>query len=126
MEPSRTQLYRDRVNAKWLGVCAGLADYFQIDPIFVRAGFLFGTIMSGGLTIILYVIMAMLTSAKPAALYQTTPEEARFWGEVRVAPQRSIREVHSRFRDIDRRLRDIEAHVVGSNSRLAAEIEQLR
>jgi phage shock protein C len=37
-----------------------------------------------------------------------------------------VRDVRSRFRDIDRRLGEVETYVTSSNSRLAREIEQLR
>lgn len=125
MEPRRTRFYRDKVNAKWLGVCAGIADYFGIEVLWVRLGFVIAPFF-GVPTPILYLLIAALAEKKPYALYGDSPEEARFWSGVRVAPTRSIRDVHSRFRDIDRRLRDIEAHVVGSNNRLADEIERLR
>lgn len=125
MEPRRTRFYLDKANAKLGGVCSGIADYFGIDVIWVRVGFI-SAIFFGVPTPILYVLMWWLADPKPSALYADDPDEARFWSGVRLSPQRSIRDVHSRFRDIDRRLRDIEAHAVSSNSRLAAEIDQLR
>mgnify|MGYP005844600093 CR=1 FL=1 len=125
MEPRRTQFYRDTVNAKWLGVCAGIADYFQIEVLWVRMAFVVG-LFFGAPTPLIYLLMGVLAPKKPHMLYDETPEAARFWGGVRTAPGVSIRDVHSRYRDIDRRLRDIEAHVVGSNRRLADEIERLR
>ena len=36
MSGSRTQFYLDKQNAKWKGVCAGIADYTGIDVLFVR------------------------------------------------------------------------------------------
>lgn len=125
MEPRRTRFYLDKVNGKIGGVCAGIADYFAIDAIWVRVGFV-SALFFGVPTPILYVLMWWLADVKPRSLYGEDAEEARFWSGVRLSPQRSIRDVHSRFRDIDRRLRDIEAHAVSSNSRLAAEIDQLR
>ncbi len=125
MEPRRTQFYRDQVNAKWLGVCAGIADYFHIEVLWVRMAFVV-TPFFGAPTPLIYLLMGVLAPKKPAALYGQSREEARFWSGVRTAPTASIRAVHSRFRDIDRRMRDIEAHVVGSNRRLADEIERLR
>lgn len=122
----RTTFYRDKVNAKWLGVCAGLADYFGIDVMWIRVGFVMGVVFGGGFTFPLYLVIAWCSDRKPTAMYHDTPERAQFWTDVRVAPQRTVRDVHSRFRDIDRRLRDIEAHAVNSNTRLAAEIDGLR
>ncbi len=123
---SRTKFYRDKVNAKWMGVCAGIADYVGIDVTWVRVGFVMGTLFGGGFPLPLYLVILWCTDAKPIAQYQDDPERAKFWSDVRVAPQRTVRDVHSRFRDLDRRLRDIEAHAVSSNTRLAAEIDNLR
>jgi len=122
----RTTFYRDKVNGKWLGVCAGIADYTGFDVIWVRVAFALGTLFFFVPFFPLYLIMAWMADSKPTAFYHDTPERAQFWTDVRVAPQRTVRDVHSRFRDIDRRLRDIEAHAVNSNTRLAAEIDGLR
>ena len=123
---SRTKFYRDKVNAKWLGVCAGLADYTGIDVMWVRVATVMGVWATGGGLLVLYVVMGWIADGKPAAQYHDDPDRAKFWTDVRTAPQRTVRDVHSRFRDIDRRLRDIEAHAVNSNTRLAAEIDNLR
>ena len=42
------------------------------------------------------------------------------------SPGRTAREVRARFRDIDRRLAEVETFYVTSNPRLSAEIERLR
>ena len=47
-------------------------------------------------------------------------------GRSRLADARSARDIRSRFRDIDRRLADIESYVTTENRSLAREIEQLR
>lgn len=122
----RTSFYRDKVNGKWLGVCAGLADYMGVEVAWIRVGFIMGTLFGGGIPLPLYIVIAWVTDTKPARMYEDDPERARFWSGVRVAPERTVRDVHSRFRDIDRRLRDIEAHAVSTNSRLATEIDNLR
>lgn len=125
MEPRRTRFYLDKANGKFAGVCSGIADYFDVDVLLVRI-LAVATTMVGIPTPLLYVLLWVLADPKPAALYTDNADEKKFWSGVRVAPQRTIRDVHSRFREIDRRLRDIEAHAVSSNSRLAAEIDGLR
>jgi len=45
---------------------------------------------------------------------------------VRTNPARSTRDVRSKFRDIDRRLADIEVYYTSRNTRLADEIDSLR
>ena len=45
---------------------------------------------------------------------------------MRSNPSRSTAEVRSKFRDIDRRLADIEMYYTSRNTRLADEIDSLR
>ena len=127
MNASRTKFYRDKQNAKWKGVCAGIADYTGLDVTLVRIGLVVFTILGGfPWTLIAYWIAAWMAPVKPSDLTYESPEDAKFWQGVRTNPRRTARLVRSRFRDLDRRLADIEAYVTSSNSRLSREIEQLR
>lgn len=125
MTTDRTRLYRDKLNGKLLGVCAGIADYTGIDVNWVRAATVLLTLMGVGIIIPAYFLTAILAPVKPARLYADRDEQ-RFWQGVRQSPGRTAREVRARFRDIDRRLAEIEHFYVSSNPRLAAEIERLR
>lgn len=125
MTTDRTRLYRDKINGKLCGVCAGVADYTGVDVNVVRAATVILTMMGVGFIVPAYFIAAFFLPVKPAELY-TDREEQRFWQGVRQSPGRTAREVRARFRDIDRRLADIEQYYVSSNPRLAAEIERLR
>jgi len=125
--PRHTKFYLDKQNAKWKGVCAGIADYTGIDVTVIRIGLVVLTFIGGGpWTLVAYWVAAWLAPVKPSELSYETPEQAKFWQGVRASPRRTVRDVRSRFRDIDRRLADVEAYVTSSNSRLAREIEQLR
>ena len=126
MTSPRTKFYRDKQAGKWAGVCAGIADYTGIDVTIIRIVFVVATFMSGGGPILPYFIVAWMAPKKPRELYIDDPEEKKFWQGVRANPRRTARVVRSRFREIDRRLADVEAYVTSSNSRLAREIEQLR
>ena len=126
MTGPRTRFYLDNQNAKWSGVCAGIADYTGIDVTIVRIAFIVAAMMGSGFPILAYFIIAWMAPAKPSELYVDDPEEKKFWQGVRASPRRTSRVVRSRFREIDRRLADVEAYVTSSNSRLAREIEQLR
>lgn len=123
---TRTRFYRDKQNGKWAGVCAGIADYAGIDVTVVRIGFVLGTIFSGGNLLLGYFAIAWLAPKKPVALYEQDPDQKRFWQDVRRSPRRTAREVRSRFRELDRRLADVEAYVTSSHGRLSREIENLR
>lgn len=126
MSVRRTSFYLDKRHAKLLGVCAGVADYFGVDPLWVRVGFVATVCFAFPPIFILYFVTAWLASPKPYSLYEETSEERAFWTKVRVAPQRTIRDTRASFRESERRLRDIEAYVTSSNSRLANEIDNLR
>jgi phage shock protein C len=126
MNSPRTTLYRDKQNSKLMGVCAGIADYTGVNAIWVRLGLIasFFTPL-GAITFPGYLIMGLLLNKKPATLY-VDHQEQRFWQGVRQSPTRTAREVRARFREIDRRLAEVESYYVSSNPRLSAEIERLR
>ena len=125
MNSPRTTLYRDKQNAKLLGVCSGIADYTGVNALWVRLGTLALTFMTGGMTIPFYFIAGMLLNKKPQHLY-VDQEETRYWQRVRQSPKRTAREIRGRMKDIDRRLAEVETYYVTSNPRLSAEIERLR
>jgi phage shock protein C len=126
MSGRRTNFYLDKRNKKLAGVCAGIADYFGWDPLWIRVGFVVATVSGAGFLPLVYLVTAFLANPKPESLYSGSDDDRRFWTNVRVAPRRTIREVNGAFRDVDRRLRDLEAYVTTKNSRLAREIEDLR
>jgi phage shock protein C len=123
---SRTRFYRDKRHGKLLGVCAGIADYTGFDVNLVRVCFLAAIFMSGGSVLPFYFIAAMVTPTKPRQFDHADTEERRFWQGVRASPARTARDIRGRFKDIDRRLADIESYVTTENRSLAREIDQLR
>jgi phage shock protein C len=120
----RTTLYRDKQNAKLMGVCSGLEDYTGINAIWWRLAFVILTLCTG-FGIPIYFVLGLLASKKPDHLY-VDQDEQKYWQRVRQSPKRTAREIRSRFRDIDRRLAEVETYYVTSNPRLSAEIERLR
>jgi phage shock protein C len=124
--PSRTRFYRDKRNGRFLGVCAGIADYTGFDVTLVRICFIAAIIMGSGAPLLLYFIAAMMTPDKPSEFAVADSEERQFWQGVRASPTRTARDIRSRFKDIDRRLADIENYVTTENRSLAREIDQLR
>jgi phage shock protein C len=125
--PARyTKFYLDKRNAKWLGVCAGIADYSGFDLTLVRVAVVILTLVGHFITIPTYLIVAWVASDKPAELEEMSREDQRFWQRARVKPGNSVRDVRSSFRDIDRRLSDLEVYYTSHNRRLADEIDSLR
>jgi phage shock protein C len=121
----RTTLYRDKQNGKLMGVCAGIADYTGVNVAWIRLAMLVMVGMTSGGILPLYFIAGLALNKKPAHLY-VDEQEQKYWQRVRQSPQRTAREIRSRFRDVDRRLAEVENYYVSSNPRLSAEIERLR
>jgi phage shock protein C len=124
MSGIRTRYYRDKQNGKLAGVCSGLADYTGIETLWIRLGVILLTITFGW-PLIAYFVIAWLAPVKPVGLY-TSREEQKFWQGVRANPSRSARDVRASFRELDRRLADIELYYTSRNKRLEDEIESLR
>jgi phage shock protein C len=121
----RTTLYRDKQNGKLMGVCAGIADYTGVNVAWIRLGMLVLVGMTSGGILPIYFLAGLALNKKPAHLY-VDEQEQRYWQRVRQSPQRTAREIRARFRDVDRRLAEVENYYVSSNPRLSAEIERLR
>jgi phage shock protein C len=77
----RRHLYRSRVDRKIAGVCAGLAEYLDVDPTLVRILWVM-LVMFGGCGVIGYLIGWMLMPQEPLAQAcpgtesQTSPQNA--------------------------------------------------
>lgn len=119
------KLYKDRRNSRWLGVCAGVADYFDVRPGVVRLLTVIGALMTGiwGL-LIAYLILGFVLERKPEEMYER-PEEDEFWRQARTRPEYTAVDLRRRFEDIERRTRDMEAYVTSKRFRLDRELREL-
>jgi phage shock protein C len=108
----------DRVNGKWMGVCAGIGNYFGIDPTFVRIAAVVVT-LAGAFpwTLIAYVAAGFI--AKPKRVEFDRSDSYSGGGL-------STHDLKTNMRDIDRRMAEVETYVTQSDTRLAREIEELR
>lgn len=64
MENTGKKLYRSSSNEMIAGVCAGIADYFNVDPTIVRLAFLLMA-LAGGPGILLYFILWIIIPKEP-------------------------------------------------------------
>ncbi len=58
------RLYRSRKEYRLFGVCGGLAEYFGIDPVWMRLIFIMLAFFCG-LTILLYLVMWIIVPLEP-------------------------------------------------------------
>ncbi len=68
------KLYKSNNNKMLDGVCAGIAEYFDIDPTLIRLGWVVLTI-AGGAGILGYVICALVIPRKPENIIEEATEE---------------------------------------------------
>ena len=52
----------NRSRAKVMGVCAGLADWLQVDVLIVRLGLIVATLLTGPVAVLLYILTGWLAS----------------------------------------------------------------
>jgi phage shock protein C len=50
----------DRAEGKFLGVCQGLANYLNVDPMVIRCVFVLGTLFGFGSFVLIYLVIALL------------------------------------------------------------------
>lgn len=71
---SAPKLYRSRTNRRVWGVCGGLGNYFNIDPVIIRIGFILA-FLGWGTGLLLYIILAIFIEEEP--LYTETHRSKR-------------------------------------------------
>jgi phage shock protein PspC (stress-responsive transcriptional regulator) len=67
------KLYRSRKNRLIAGICGGLAEYFDFDPIIVRMITLI-LVLSFGAGLIAYIIAWIVVPEEPDSLYPVSTE----------------------------------------------------
>jgi phage shock protein PspC (stress-responsive transcriptional regulator) len=66
LEPQPRRLYRSRKDRKIAGVLGGFAEYFGLDPAFVRILYVIATVITAFVPLMfLYVMMAFIIPVRP-------------------------------------------------------------
>ena len=58
-------LHLSKADSKIAGVCGGIAESIQVDSTLVRFLWVFGTFMSAGIGILLYLVLALILPSEP-------------------------------------------------------------
>ena len=120
----------NRRDKKVAGVCSTIGEVFNIDPTFVRIGFIAAAVlMSWKLALIAYVAAGIYLSvqrkhAVDAAGRRGLSDFDRMEEVGKVRP--SIKAMREDLDETDRRLMAIDHHINSQNDDLAREIEALR
>jgi phage shock protein C len=70
------RLYRCRHDRRLAGVAAGLAEFFDLDPTLVRLLWFLSIFVTGGLSILLYIGLAIIVPLEPMTGAETIQAEA--------------------------------------------------
>lgn len=117
--PNPKRFYRSRTDKVWLGVCGGAAERFGWEPTLVRLLFVLSIFfMAGPLSIIAYVVIAMITPKAPMGGRSLRPDEEQFWRNVSDRPRMTASGLKYTFMDLEERLRNIERNVTSEEWRL--------
>ena len=118
----RSKFRLNREEGKVMGVCAGLADHFDVDVTLVRIGMAFAIFMTFPVALFAYFILGMVAQSggHSSRRRRHDREPAPWVGKDRAEATRE------RMRDLDARMAAIETCVTTSNVSLAKEIDALR
>ena len=96
------RLYKSRDDRILFGVAGGHAEYFNIDPVIVRVGWVILTIVTGGIAALVYLVLAIVTPEDRSRAEMVVDDDDLASGDVD-------------YRDVDRRSsrRDRARYVIG-------------
>ncbi|MBO2591500.1 envelope stress response membrane protein PspC [Shewanella algae] len=127
-ESGKRTLYRIPQQRKIAGVCAGVAEYFNLEPWLVRVVaasiFLLG---GSGIVVIIYLLLWMILDVKPWTAKDTHKDigvKKKVWQAGEPAKQ-VLRDVSNRFQSLEHRLRALEQHVTSEQFELKRQINNL-
>lgn len=125
------QLYRDPVNGKISGVCAGLANYFSIEVWLVRILVISAAVLGGAFLVLLaYVAMTLMLDKEPIDYAQKVKSSQdhslknKPWQAGR-SPSELINTLERDLDKMERQLRNIEAHVTSEAFQFEKEFNKL-
>ncbi|SDK30471.1 phage shock protein C (PspC) family protein [Ferrimonas sediminum] len=127
MKHEKRQLVRLPDQGKVAGVCAGLAEHFNLEVWLVRIVTLSAILLTGvfSLPLLLYIIAWVLLDkgVTPTSTHHNELK-TKVW-QAGDSPKKAMNEVSTRFRNLELRLRRLEKHVTSDAFHLKREINNL-
>ncbi len=128
---SKRELYRDPVNGKIGGVCAGLANYFSLEVWVVRILVISAGLLGGGFLIVLAYLALMLMLEKQPYQYEQNVKSQREhtlkskpWEQGQSAND-LIKTLDDDLTRVEKRVRDMEAYVTSETFKVNREFSKL-
>jgi phage shock protein C len=108
----QTGIYRAR-NGVFLGVCKGIAEYFDLSVFWVRLALVIVFIFSGFWPVIgVYLVAAFFMKPKPVKPIESE-EEREFYDSYVHSPKTAAQRLRKKYDDLERRIRGMEDKVTG-------------
>ena len=103
----RRGLYRSRQGA-FLGVCRGLAEYFDLSVTWIRI-FVVLVLLATGIWPVLgiYLVAALIMKPEPVRPFKT-PDEREFYDSYATSRESAAQRIKRRYRSLERRIRRLE------------------
>ncbi|MCG9633194.1 envelope stress response membrane protein PspC [Vibrio sp. Isolate30] len=125
------ELYRDPINGKLSGVCAGLANYFGLEVWLVRIMVISAALLGGSFLVILaYLAMTFMIEKQPRRYVDELKSKQQHtlkqkpW-EQGQTPEFLLNTLESDFEKIERDVRNIEAYVTSDSFKVNREFKNM-
>ncbi|WP_434761803.1 envelope stress response membrane protein PspC [Vibrio fortis] len=125
------ELYRDPINGKLSGVCAGLANYFGLEVWLVRIMVISAALLGGSFLVILaYLAMTFMIEKQPRRYVDELKSKQEHtlkqkpW-EQGQTPEFLLNTLESDFEKIERDVRNIEAYVTSDSFKVNREFKNM-
>ncbi len=129
---SHKRFRRNKIDGVVGGVCAGIGDYLNVDPIIVRIFTVISFFVTGFITFWVYLGFWMFTPSDKRAPYRREYRQARKAQRRHKAnsaePLRTTttyRDVKGKFRSLETRLQDLEKSITSSEWQLRRDFRDL-
>lgn len=121
------RLRRNKIDGVLGGVCAGIGDYFDMDPVVVRVAYVASVIFLG-VPLFIYFLMWIFVPSDKRAPYKREyrqARKARRENPHNPKPTSSFRDVKGKFRSLEQRLQDLEKSITSSEWQLRRDFRDL-
>ncbi|HAS6435313.1 TPA: envelope stress response membrane protein PspC [Vibrio parahaemolyticus] len=125
------ELYRDPVNGKISGVCAGFANYFGAEVWLIRIVVISAALLGGTFLVVLaYIAMAFMLEKQPVRYFENIREQqehtlkSKPWQKGQ-SPDQLLSVLERDFDRLDGKIRNMEAYVTSDTFRVNREFSKL-
>ncbi|MDB1123641.1 envelope stress response membrane protein PspC [Vibrio algarum] len=125
------QLYRDPVNGKLAGVCAGIANYFGLEIWLVRILVVSAALLGGSfLVVVAYVAFTLMLEKQPYEYQETikTKQDHKIKNKAWQAgqtPESLLNNIDNELARVENGVRNIEAYVTSESFKVNREFSKL-